>query len=129
VRRLRLAPIEMAITRLEPGAEIPAWAWSGGWSSVTRTADEVSLVHSWEFSAAGGRRSGPWRMLTVDGKLSHDLVGVLLALIGPLAAAGVPVFVLSTYDTDHVLIPSPHLDAAVAALTGAGHLVIRPPAG
>ncbi len=129
MRKLRLSPIEMAITRLEPGAEIPAWAWSGGWSSVTRTAGEVSIVHSWEFTAAGGRRSGPWRMLTVEGTLSHELVGVLLELIGPLAAAGVPVFVLSTFDTDQVLIPSPRLEAAVAALTGAGHLVVRPPAG
>jgi hypothetical protein len=67
----------MALSRLEPGAEIPAWARSGGWSSVARTADEVSLVHSWEFAAAEGRRSGPWRMLTVEGTLAHDLVGVL----------------------------------------------------
>ncbi len=126
---LHLSPTEMAITRLEPGAEIPGWAWSGGWTSVTRTADEVSIVHSWELSAAGGGRSGPWRMLSCGGPLAHGLVGVLLDLLGPLAAAGVPVFVLSTFDTDHVLLPSPLLEAAIAALTGAGHQVVRPTEG
>ena len=126
---LCLSPTEMAITRLEPGAEIPAWAWSGGWSSVTRATDEISIVHSWELSAAGGGRSGPWRMLSCAGPLAHDLVGVLLALLEPLAAAGVPVFVLSTFDTDHVLIPSPRLEAAIEALTRAGHQVVRPPEG
>jgi hypothetical protein len=119
----------MAVTRLEVDAEIPAWAWSRGWASVSRTADEVSIVHSWELSADAGRRSGPWRMLSVEGPLAHDLVGVLLALLEPLARAGVPVFVISTFDTDHVLVPAPRLAAAVAALTGAGHRVVPMPEG
>ncbi|MGC8474195.1 MAG: ACT domain-containing protein, partial [Candidatus Dormibacteria bacterium] len=88
-----------------------------------------SVVHSWELSADGGRRSGPWRRLSVEGPLSHDMVGVLLALLEPLARAGVPVFVISTFDTDHVLVPSPRLPAAVAALTDAGHRVVPMPEG
>ena len=119
----------MAITRLAVEAEIPTWAWSQGWASVSRTADELSIVHSWEFSADGGRRSGPWRMLSVEGPLADDLIGVLLTLLEPLARVGVPVFVISTFDTDHVLVPSGRLEEAVAALTGAGHQIVPRPEG
>jgi hypothetical protein len=45
-----------------------------------------------------------------------DTVGVLAALTAPLAAAGIPVFALATYDTDFVLVKSAHLERAIAAL-------------
>lgn len=116
----------MGIARLPPGSAVPGWALSAPWSSVTRTSLELSLVQPWDQMPRTEERSGPWRVLSVGGPLAHDLVGVLQELLDPLAAAGIPVFVISTFDTDHVLVPSARLAAAIAALEGAGHRVLAP---
>ena len=69
----------------------------------------------------GVRRQGGWRCLAVRGPLPFELTGVLASLASPLAAAAVPIFAVSTFDTDYLLIPGDDLEAAVAALDAAGH--------
>jgi hypothetical protein len=72
-------------------------------------------------------RSEPgWRALQVAGPLDFALTGVLSSLLAPLAAAGVAVFALSTFDTDYVLVKEATLADAVAALERAGHRVAWP---
>ncbi len=66
-------------------------------------------------------------MLHVTGPLAFELVGVIASITVPLAESGVGVFVVSTYDTDLVLVKDADLDVAVCALVGAGHEVIDPP--
>ncbi len=55
------------------------------------------------------------------GPLAFELTGVLASLASPLAAAGVPIFALSTFDTDYLLIPGDALEQALGALDAAGH--------
>jgi hypothetical protein len=64
-----------------------------------------------------------WRGLQVAGPLDFALTGVAAALTVPLAAAGISVLPVATFDTDYLFVREPSLAAAVAALTGAGHLV------
>ncbi len=59
------------------------------------------------------------------GPLDFALVGVMADLTAAVARAGVSVFVLSTFDTDHLLVRIDDLDTADGALTAAGHSVIR----
>jgi hypothetical protein len=61
--------------------------------------------------------------LEVQGPLEFELTGILAGISAPLAAAGVPIFAVSTFDTDYVLVHSAHLERAVEALKGAGHSV------
>jgi len=49
------------------------------------------------------------------------MVGVLAGLTGCLATAGVSVFVMSTYDTDLVLVREHDLETAMTALAQAGY--------
>ena len=56
--------------------------------------------------------------------MPFTLVGVLAALTTPVAAAGVGVFAVSTFDTDYVLVKEIQLTAAVATLESAGHVVV-----
>ena len=44
-------------------------------------------------------------------------------LSGPVAASGVGIFVVSTFDTDYLFVKEAEFRAAVAALRGAGHSV------
>ena len=64
-----------------------------------------------------------WRALRIVGPLAFDLVGVIASVTVPLAAADVGVFVLSTFDTDLVLVKDEDLDRAIDVLGGAGHRV------
>jgi hypothetical protein len=113
------------ICRLEPGAEIPAWALSGPFASVTRTADEFSVVCPEAVVPAGVRREGAWRCLRVAGRLDFAAVGVLASLVTPLASAGISIFAVSTFDTDYLLVKERDLATAVAALQAAGHQLLQ----
>jgi hypothetical protein len=66
--------------------------------------------------------------LKVAGPLRFDETGILASLLSPLANAGIPVFTVSTYDTDYVLLKENKIRRAKAALTGAGHIVDDPSA-
>ena len=72
---------------------------------------------------AGATAERGWRCMKVDGPLDFELTGVLAALTQTLAEAGVPVFALSTYDTDYLLVKDEQLKIAAAALERAGHTV------
>lgn len=119
--RLRLLPERLAIVRLPPGAAVPAWAWTGPLASVTRTADELSVVCLERSAPATEQAERGWRALMVEGPLDFSQTGVLAALTAPLAEAGVSVFTISTYDTDYLLVREEDLPAATGALRAAGH--------
>ena len=121
-RALRLHEEELAVCRLPPDAPVPAWAAEPGpLGSVTRTPAELSIVAAAAGVPAGVRAERGWRALEVAGPLDFALTGVLAGLAGPLAAAGVSVFALATYDTDYVLVRAHQLNQALAALSAAGH--------
>jgi hypothetical protein len=89
---------------------------------VTRTPDEVSIV-ALEGTVLGPGPCEPgWRAISLQGPLDFGLTGILAGVSAVLAAAQVSVFVLSTFDTDWVLIREQTLDKAVAALVEAGYL-------
>jgi uncharacterized protein len=122
---LDLDPTPLAVCRLPAHAAVPPWIDDAGGPlrSATRTRDELSIVVAEQAVPAEVQAERGWRALRVRGPLAFSLTGVLASLAGPLADAEVPIFVLSTYDTDWVLVPDGRLNAAVAALTSAGHHV------
>lgn len=120
---LNVLPGRMAICRLEPDAELPLWAGSGVLSSLTRTGSETTVVCPEEDVPAGITCSRNWRCLRIGGVLDFSETGVLSSLTAPLAREGVPVYVLSTYSTDLILVKETDLSKAVLALKGCGHRV------
>lgn len=59
----------------------------------------------------------------VAGPIAFSVVGVLAELAGVLAAAGVPILALSTFDTDVLLIAEERAGAATEAIVAAGWTV------
>lgn len=112
---------EMALVRLRPTDAVPAWAQQGSISSVTRTAEELSVVCAAAGVPPSVRAERGWRCLRVAGRLDLALTGVLASLAGPLAVAKVSIFAISTYDTDYVLVREEQLEAAIQCLRAAGH--------
>jgi hypothetical protein len=63
---------------------------------------------------------GPFATFMVEGPLDFSLTGIVAQLSAPLAAADIPIFVLSTYDTDYVLVPQALATDAVQSWVAAG---------
>ena len=110
-----------AICRLRATDAVPPWAALGPFSSITRTADELSVVCAAASGPERVRADRGWRCLRVAGTQDLSLTGVLASIATPLAAARVSLFVVATYDTDYVLVREESLAAAVEALEGGGH--------
>jgi uncharacterized protein len=110
-----------AISRFAPMTSIPTWAIQGDVTSITRSADELSIVCPTEnipIEIATGPR---WICLKLEGPFPFSQTGVLLSFIEPLSNNGIPIFAISTYDTDYVLVQEEFQDAALKALHSAGH--------
>jgi GNAT superfamily N-acetyltransferase len=122
---LKLVPLEgyYAVCRLDADTPLPGWAPGGPFVSLTRTADELSVVCRQEAVPPGVRSEPGWRCLRVAGTLDFALVGVFASLVGPLADAGISAFAVSTFDTDYLLVKGECLVKAAEVLRRRGHLV------
>ncbi|MEA5363709.1 ACT domain-containing protein [Amycolatopsis sp., V23-08] len=123
-------PGEYAVVRLPADAPVPAELLAPGepaFVSVTRTPEELSVICPAGREPGGGTASEDgWRLLSVRGPLEFTLTGIIAALASELAAAGVALFSMSTFDTDHILVRATELDHAVKALRESGHEVAHP---
>jgi len=120
---LHLLPETFAVCQLPPESPAPEWA-AGALVSVTRTREELSIVCEEGCVPAGVKRQGGFRCLTVAGPLDFATTGVIAALAGPLADAGISLFPLGTYDTDYLLVRKDDLVRVAATLREAGHQVV-----
>ncbi|MGQ9366064.1 ACT domain-containing protein [Azospirillum sp. A39] len=114
---LTLLPDALAVCRLPADGGPPDWLdWSGTLVSVTRTAAELSVVCADSAVPEGVPAQRDWRAFRVEGPLDFALTGILSRLTAPLAEAAIPVFAVSTYDTDYLLVRADHADHAAVAL-------------
>ena len=124
--KLILMKDRLAICRLEAAETIPEWApGESGLFSVTRTAGELSIVCAETAVPPGVKCERGWRMFEIEGPFDFAATGILVSAAAPLAEAGVPIFAISTFDTDYVLVKQEHAENAVRALESAGHCVMR----
>jgi hypothetical protein len=116
---LILLPDTFAVSRLDAGDAVPAWATTGQFFSITRTAEELSVICPHNLVPDGIRCERGWRCFRVAGTMDFTMTGVVASLVTPLAEAGVSVFVVSTFDTDYLLVKENDLTRAMAALRAA----------
>ena len=111
---------ELAICRLGHNESVPAWATRGDFYSITYTPEELSIV----CDAAGVpdtvKAERTFTALRVEGTVAFTVTGLLAALSAPLATARIPIFVVSTYDTDYLLVRTSQLDVATDVLRATG---------
>ena len=124
--RLSLLPQTYVIARLAADAPVPAGALEAAdFVSVSRTAEELSIVCPQEVAPPAPKLDGGWRTLKLHGPFAFDEVGILAALLAPLAEAGIGIFAVSTFDTDYLLVKATDLPRAMATLRGAGHSLVE----
>lgn len=121
---LTVLPDTFAVCRLDAGSAVPAWATSGSFFSITRTAEELSVVCKQAVVPDGVRCERDWRCVQLAGPIPFSTVGVLASLVQPLAQACVSVFAVSTFNTDYLLVKAADLERAIDAWRRCGHTVL-----
>ncbi|MCK5487868.1 MAG: ACT domain-containing protein [Desulfobacterales bacterium] len=120
---LKILPDRMAVCRFEPTTPVPDWIDQSGFYSITRTEEELTIVCAETLVARGTTSEIGWRCFKVEGPLDFSEIGIIFSLTQPLARSGVSVFVLSTFDTDYLMVKEKDLSEAIDALRAEGHQV------
>ncbi len=111
--------------------QVPDFVWKSSFYTISRSPDELSLVceerlvvRNIDHYGLGNvaRIDGNWRILRL-GVMDLSLVGIAAKFSGVLAEAGVNINIISTYDTDYVMVKQAKLSRALTALREAGYTV------
>jgi uncharacterized protein len=115
-----------SIYKFESGSDLPDWIYSSDFYSITSTTDELSVVTlQTERNSEAIICSRDWRILKIAGPLDLSFTGIIASITDILKAYEIPVFVLSTYDTDYILVKQAKLDSAVNVLTEKGYTISK----
>lgn len=112
------------IARLEPSARIPEWADGNGFVSISRTEDELSIVCLLARIPGGVRQDRDWKCFKFLGPFTFGEAGIVLSVIEPLSTNGIGVFVVSTFDGDHLLVKADDADRSGTLLRLSGHQIL-----
>lgn len=112
-----------AIVRLAADAAVPDWfaRARSPFASITRTRSETSIVCDDGAVPEEVMAERDWALLELVGPFAFSQTGILAGIAQPLAQAGIPLFAISTFDTDYLLVASTRIDQACAVLVAAGH--------
>lgn len=111
-----------AVHRLHSGAKPPRTPGDGEFHCVIRTPTDITVICPADHKVDAEQSSGPWSLLQVVGPLEHSLTGVLAGITRHLAEAGIPIFSISSWDTDYLLVSTDRAPAARATLEDAGYV-------
>jgi len=120
---LIVEPGDYAVAKLPADAALPAWLPTAPFWTVSRAADELSVICAASAVPDGVTHEAGWRLLRFEGPFAFTQTGILASVLTPLAAAGIGIVAVSTFNTDYVLVQAASLAAATAALRDAGHTV------
>ena len=121
---LKVLPDLYGIVKLAQDAPIPDWANGQGLSAMIRADDELTLVCPQDRIPANVNSVIHWRCLRSVGPFAFDTSGIVLSIIAPLSNQGIGVFVICTFDGEHVLVADAQWEESLQRLKEAGHCII-----
>ena len=95
---------------------------------LLRSQDRSGIFSGLSFRSCSGaykKESRGWRAFRVQGTMELSLIGILAGISSILASEGINIFVVSTYDTDYILVKEDRMDKAAAALETGGWTVLE----
>lgn len=69
-------------------------------------------------------RDDGWRAFRIQGVLDFSLIGILSKISSLLAENKIGIFVVSTYNTDYILVKEYNLSKALTVLSEAGYVLV-----
>ena len=115
---------DYAVSRLDASSRFPDWADGTGFVSISRSDDELSIVCLVARVPDDVRCDRGWTCYKLVGPFAFDETGIVSSVIGPLSDSGLGIFVVSTFDGDHLLLKTESLQQAQATLLAAGHMLV-----
>ncbi|MGX1787500.1 ACT domain-containing protein [Bosea sp. NPDC055332] len=112
------------VARLASSDPIPGWADGAGFVSISRSDDELSVVCREDRVPHDVRMDGGWSCLKLQGPFAFDETGIVLSVIAPLSSNGIGIFIVSTFDGDHLLVKATDFEKTCTLLAEAGHRLI-----
>ncbi|MBI2042106.1 MAG: ACT domain-containing protein [Candidatus Nealsonbacteria bacterium] len=106
---LSTLPEKLGICHFDKKSPIPGWAMDINFCSITRTKDELSVVCPQDKIPGGVLAEKNWRAFKLEGTADLFSVGVIASLSQPLAEAGISLFIVSTYETNYILVEEKNL--------------------
>lgn len=124
-QRLLLIELDGAygIARLGASEVVPDWANGPGFVSISRSDEELSVVCRADRIPEEIRHDSGWSCFKFQGPFDFGETGIMLSVIKPLSEEGIGVFVVSTFDTDYLLVKAVSRVRVGELLAEAGHTV------
>jgi len=122
---MKLLKDEYGVARLDVLDEVPKWVVKGEFYSITKTEDELSILCSEIDIPSDVKCERNWRILKVEGPLDFSLVGILSSISAVLAKVKISIFVISTFDTDYILVKDKDLAKSIESLRNGGYNIIE----
>ena len=99
-------------------------AWQGDFLCLCKAGQEISLVCrenqlplvEIELTELG------WRVMRLIGEFAFSELGILAKISDILAKAKISIFVISTYNTDFIMLKDDCLEQAIKVLSSAGYI-------
>lgn len=118
--KLRRLNFSLGIFQLPMHEPVPEWVYQSPFFQLVRTTEECSLVCAMDYIPKDRKVEPIWKGIYVEGPLDFSLTGILQQIIAPLAEAAIPIFAISTYLTDYILVTEPNWEVAINTLQAAG---------
>ena len=123
---LILSTKKYSIYKFQKDSDLPDWIYSSEFCSVTRTDEELSVVTAQtdqisDWSAS----SNDWRLFKIEGPLDFSLIGVIADISAILKEVKISIFIISTHDTDYILVKENDLNTSIASLKKSGYNIRR----
>lgn len=92
---------------------------------IGKTDEEISLVCRTEKTPDNTvEREDGWKSFRIEGVLDFSMIGILSKISGILADNKIGIFVVSTFNTDYVLVKSENFDKTLNLLSQSGYEIV-----
>jgi hypothetical protein len=127
--QLKFLPECFSVHQYDRDFKISSNILESPWYTISKTASELSLILPTDYQLPDPqpkKTENGWRMFQVDAQMDFGLVGILARIVAPLKDNQIPVFVVSTYDTDYVMVKDDKLTEAIKVLNDESNIVVKP---
>lgn len=121
---LRWVEGRFGVAQLAADAIVPGWASGPGFAAILRAEDELTIVCEEARIPADVTAQRDWACFRSVGPFGFDEAGIVAALVSPISAAGIGVFVLCTFDGEHILVPAAQAAEVGEILSQQGHVFV-----
>lgn len=110
-----------AVAQLRANANLPDWLSGPGFIAMVRTDDELTVVCDETRVPQNVTAQRGWACFRSIGPFAFDEAGIVASLVSPISAQDIGVFVLCTFDGEHILCPAAKFVAVQDILIAQGH--------